>query len=83
MLRDPELRRGLRNLAAIATVFALLALVWLWSARFDVPTLRAALGWAMGIVALFTLGTVFDNGIRSFKLTLGKDGGSAEVEEKD
>lgn len=76
---NPEIRRGLRNLAMIAVVAVLLFFVWQWADRFDLPTLREAMRWSLGIVALFALGVGMENGLRAFKLSIGKDGASAEA----
>lgn len=79
-MKDPELRRGLRNLAMLVVTFVLLYFVWVWSDRFDAPTLREAMRWALGIVGLFALSVGMENGFRAFKLSAGKDGITVEGE---
>jgi hypothetical protein len=78
-MTSPDLRRALRNLAMIAVVFVLLAMVWQWSARLDSAGLREALRWALGIVALFSLSTGCENGLRALRLHAGRDGFEIEA----
>jgi hypothetical protein len=78
-MTSPDRRRALRNLAMIAVVFVLLAMVWRWSARLDGAGLHEALRWALGIVALFALSTGFENGMRALRLHAGRDGFELEA----
>lgn len=80
MMRDPEFRRSLRNLAVILVTLILLWFVWAWSERFDAPTLREAMRWSLGIVTIFALSVGAENGLRALKFKAGKDGIEAEVD---
>ena len=78
MLSDPQKRRGFRAIIEGIVALVLLALAW-WIAmdlRLDGSGLREIARWALGIVALGTLGYVFENGMRAFKLKIG----DAEIE---
>jgi hypothetical protein len=80
MFKDPEFRRSLRNLAVIMVTLILLWFVWVWAERFDAPTLREAMRWALGIVSIFALSVGMENGLRAFKFKAGKDGIEAEAD---
>jgi hypothetical protein len=76
---NPEARRGLRNIAMIVTVGVLLYFLWHWADRLDLPGLREAVRWALGIIALFALSVGMENGLRAFKFKAGKDGLDVEA----
>lgn len=79
-LDNPDKRRGLRSIIQAAVVFVLLFFVWNWSAKLDVEGLREGMRWALVIVGIGTVGYVMENGLRAFKLTINKDGASAEID---
>ena len=79
MLTNPETRRALRSIVQALVVFALLALVWLWSARLDAQALREAVRWALAIIALGTLFYGLENTTRALKLKAGRDGVEVEA----
>lgn len=78
-LNNPDSRRGWRTVVATVVVAVLLLFVWLIINRLtDIPGLREIARWSLGIVGLFMLGYVMENGLRSFKWNLpGGFGGEA------
>lgn len=77
-LTNPDARRGLRSAVMAVVVIALLALIWQWASRLDPEALREAVRGALILIGIAQLGYQFENGMRAFKLTLGKDGFAAE-----
>jgi len=73
-LDNPDKRRGLRSIIQAIVVFILLYFVWHWAAKLDADGLREGMRWALAIVGVGTIGYVMENGLRAFKLSLGKDG---------
>ena len=67
-------RRSLRSIVQALVVFVLLWFAWVWVDRLDASGAREAMRMALGIVGLGTLGYVMENGLRAFKLSVGKDG---------
>jgi hypothetical protein len=82
-LNNPDSRRAWRTVVATVVVVFLLVLAWRITDRLaDAPSLREIARWGLGIVALFMLGYVMENGLRSFKWNLpGGFGGEANNEE--
>jgi hypothetical protein len=79
-LNNPDSRRAWRTVVATVVVLFLLVLAWRITDRLaDAPSLREVARWGLGIVALFMLGYVMENGLRSFKWNLpGGFGGEAD-----
>ncbi len=79
-LTNPDSRRAWRTVVATIVVGVLLYFVWAITDRLtDVPGLREIARWSLGIIGLFMLGYVMENGLRSFKWNLpGGFGGEAD-----
>lgn len=81
MLTNPESRRALRSAVQALVALALVALAW-WLTELLKTDNRALIEIAriaLGIVGLGTLGYAFENGMRAFKLSAGRDGVTFEA----
>ena len=77
-LAHPDARRGLRSFVMAIVVLALLYFVWEWAARLDPQALREVVRGALILIGIAQVGYQFENGMRAFKLSAGKDGFSME-----
>lgn len=79
-LANPEARRALRSVVMAAVVLVLLYFVWKWVARLNPADLREPVRWCLGLIGVALVGYQFENGMRAFKLSAGKDGVSVEAD---
>lgn len=69
-------RRALRAIVQAVIILAFTWFVWTMADRTD-PR------WLIGVIAISVIGGVVENGIRSLKISAGKEGFSASVEGED
>ena len=74
ILSNPDARRGLRSIVMAIVVLGLLAFIWQWAARLDPEDLLEAVRGCLILIGIAQLGYQFENGMRAFKLSLGKGG---------
>ena len=77
-LSNADARRGLRSIIMAIVVLVLLYFVWEWATQLDPEALRETVRIALILIGIAMLGYQFENGMRAFKLSAGKDGLSIE-----
>lgn len=79
-LSNPETRRGLRSFVMAIVVLALLYFLWEWADKLDPDGLKEVARWCIVLIGIAMTGYQFENGMRAFKLSAGKDGVTIEGE---
>lgn len=77
MFKNPEARRGLRSIVMAIAVLVLLYFLWEWSWRM--ADLSGVARGSLILLGIAMLGYQFENAMRAFKLSAGKDGVTVEA----
>lgn len=78
MLTNPESRRGLRSLVMAIVVLVLLYFLWEWAEKLPAADLKDIARGSLVLIGIAMVGYQFENGMRAFKLSAGKDGVTIE-----